>query len=707
MKNNISKLSALALACTIAFSGINIMPVYAKEETSVPVIDDISIDKQGQTVDVYYDYYGKYADNPQDIFTISVKAHDDGQIKKVEVEVTSPGDENIEDSEHAYSGKMLNKTDIDLKWNENTQSYQGIVRGLYSYRPSIHNAFISAVTVTDNYGNETNATKNQLYDIDKDANVIHYTPKYWVKLDMYHHVSLKEWNEITGTWDYRGCYLKDGTTIKDINNMFKPENKITDLGFKGWQYIHGYLEDDYPIRCGFSLIAQYDKAIVEFDTLSTKNGTYKKNYIKSQYINETNEIKFPKIAGFSDNYWQEDELAPDDVGIRYVLSTDKELNLSDDQISSYIDLINKSNSGDTLTIEMGDAMFAPRQLLDAIREKNITLSFDMNGAKWTINGKQLSSNFASHDTNMSIVKSSCKNETTQIADLLGNYSSEKIEFGEDDAFDIGAQLTISSNEAENKNKLVILNKNGDDLNLVESRILNSTEYTLNKSNAGILYSVYGENGDCSGDDKIDIKDALKALNHVSGCTEMNIVQQGFADVDMNNKVNLQDLTRIIHFVSGRTAVLYEEKNEDGSYDGGGSGQGGSISSDYKPGSGKNPAEITDVNGTELVDYAKKFVGNPYVWGGNSLTSGCDSSGFVHEVFSYFGISTPRYSQAFKSVGQSVSFDCIKSGDVVVYPGHVAIYAGDGKIVEAQSTKAGITNNRNVQCHTILAIRRLL
>lgn len=90
-----------------------------------------------------------------------------------------------------------------------------------------------------------------------------------------------------------------------------------------------------------------------------------------------------------------------------------------------------------------------------------------------------------------------------------------------------------------------------------------------------------------------------------------------------------------------------------------------------------------------------------------MTSGCDSSGFVHEVFSHFGISTPRYSQAFKSVGQSVSFDCIKPGDVVVYPGHVAIYAGDGEIVEAQSTKAGITNNRNVQCHTILAIKRLL
>lgn len=62
---------------------------------------------------------------------------------------------------------------------------------------------------------------------------------------------------------------------------------------------------------------------------------------------------------------------------------------------------------------------------------------------------------------------------------------------------------------------------------------------------------------------------------------------------------------------------------------------------------------------------------------------------------------------FKSVGQAVSFDNIQLGDVVVYPGHVAIYAGDGAIVEAQSTKAGIAANRSVQCHTILAIRRLV
>lgn len=144
-----------------------------------------------------------------------------------------------------------------------------------------------------------------------------------------------------------------------------------------------------------------------------------------------------------------------------------------------------------------------------------------------------------------------------------------------------------------------------------------------------------------------------------------------------------------------------------SYDGGGAGKGGSIASDYASGGGKNPSGTTGVSGSDIVAYAMQFKGNPYVWGGNSLTNGVDCSGFVHEVYEHFGISTPRYSQAFKSVGQAVSFDNIQPGDVVVYPGHVAIYAGGGVIVEAQSTKAGITANRSVQCHTILAIRRLV
>ena len=144
------------------------------------------------------------------------------------------------------------------------------------------------------------------------------------------------------------------------------------------------------------------------------------------------------------------------------------------------------------------------------------------------------------------------------------------------------------------------------------------------------------------------------------------------------------------------------------YDGGGTGASGGIASDsYLKDPDCNPSQTTDVSGADIVAFAQQFVGNPYVWGGNSLTNGVDCSGFVHQVYAHFGISTPRYSQAFKSVGQPVSYQNIQAGDVVVYPGHVAIYIGNGNIVEAQSTRAGITNSRPVNCHIITAIRRLV
>lgn len=144
------------------------------------------------------------------------------------------------------------------------------------------------------------------------------------------------------------------------------------------------------------------------------------------------------------------------------------------------------------------------------------------------------------------------------------------------------------------------------------------------------------------------------------------------------------------------------------YEGGGAGNGGlSSSAAYLNDPSYNPANRTNVSGAAVVNYALQFVGNPYRWGGNSLTNGVDCSGFVHQVYAHFGISTPRYSQSFKTEGEPVAYANIQPGDVVVYPGHVAICIGNGKIVEAQSTRAGITSYRNVNCHTILAIRRLV
>ena len=119
-------------------------------------------------------------------------------------------------------------------------------------------------------------------------------------------------------------------------------------------------------------------------------------------------------------------------------------------------------------------------------------------------------------------------------------------------------------------------------------------------------------------------------------------------------------------------------------------------------------EVKTSTGNGIITFAKQFVGRPYVWGGNSLTDGIDCSHFVWQILTRCGAYDGEYttSDGWRSLGTEVtSLDEARTGDVICYNGHVALYDGEGKIVEALNENAGITCNRPVDCDTILTIRR--
>ena len=133
---------------------------------------------------------------------------------------------------------------------------------------------------------------------------------------------------------------------------------------------------------------------------------------------------------------------------------------------------------------------------------------------------------------------------------------------------------------------------------------------------------------------------------------------------------------------------------------------------------EEPAEDTSssvsynsATGAAVVAYAMQFVGNPYVYGGNSLTNGIDCSGFTQQVFAHFGYSLPRTSDAQASAGVAVSWENHQAGDIIVYSGHVAILTGDGGIVHASNSapypQGGIKVTSSALYRPYIAIRRIV
>lgn len=129
--------------------------------------------------------------------------------------------------------------------------------------------------------------------------------------------------------------------------------------------------------------------------------------------------------------------------------------------------------------------------------------------------------------------------------------------------------------------------------------------------------------------------------------------------------------------------------------GGTSNKGNSSSNKVNNGAAGSNAGSVSSKRADIANYAVQFVGNPYVWGGTSLTNGADCSGFTMSVMRNFGVSLPHSSAAQANCGKSISSSQMRPGDLVFYAGsggginHVALYIGNGQVCHASSSKTGI------------------
>ena len=157
--------------------------------------------------------------------------------------------------------------------------------------------------------------------------------------------------------------------------------------------------------------------------------------------------------------------------------------------------------------------------------------------------------------------------------------------------------------------------------------------------------------------------------------------------------------------AARKAAEKQEVKKSGAGSSAGSSSGSSAGSSSGSSAGQS-AQTASSNGQAVVDYARQFLGKPYVYGGNSLTNGTDCSGFVKGVYAAFGINLPRTSSEQRSVGYAVSLSEIQPGDIVCYSGHVGIYAGNNTLIHASNEKTGITLTSPVTYRSVLAVRRI-
>ena len=212
---------------------------------------------------------------------------------------------------------------------------------------------------------------------------------------------------------------------------------------------------------------------------------------------------------------------------------------------------------------------------------------------------------------------------------------------------------------------------------------------------------------------VPIEDELVVTEELDGWVKVDI-EEGFGYVSLDYVELTTEFVKAESKAEEEARLKKEKEERDKANAAAAAAEARRLAQAQAAEAGEQPAQAPaqtyvasgDSTGASVANFALQFVGNPYVFGGSSLTNGTDCSGFVMSVYANFGVSLPHSSSGDRNVGYDVGgLENAQPGDIICYSGHVGIYIGNGQIVHASTSKTGIVVG-NATYRTPLCVRRI-